>query len=70
MTDTHSSSSVGATASPQHRDERRIGEFLASHGGPFYQLQVQLKLLKENSLRAAPRAALFVALAWGKHAQS
>lgn len=47
------------------RAEADLGEFLASHGGPFFELQEQLKLLKENALRVGRRAALFVALAWG-----
>lgn len=42
-----------------------LGEFLASHGGPFFELQQQLKLLQHNSLRVGPRALMFVALAWG-----
>jgi hypothetical protein len=42
-----------------------LGEFLASHGGPFFELQAQLKLLQKNALRVGARAALFVALAWG-----
>jgi hypothetical protein len=46
------------------RDEQ-IAEFLASHGGPFYELQARLKLLHENALQSGTRAALFVALAWG-----
>lgn len=41
-----------------------LGEFLASHGGPFFELQQQLKLLQHNALRVGPRALLFVALAW------
>lgn len=42
-----------------------IGDYLAAHGGPFYELQRQLGLLRENALRTVPRALLFVALAWG-----
>jgi hypothetical protein len=42
-----------------------LGEFLASHGGPFFELQEQLNLLRENALRVGRRAILFVALAWG-----
>lgn len=60
MTDTADSSST-----TPHPDEPRVTAFLASHGGPFFNLQAQLRLLRENSLRAAPRAALFVFLAWG-----
>lgn len=59
MTDTASSSPHAA--SPQHG----AGDYLASHGGPFFQLQMRLRLLKENSLRAPHRAVLFIALAWG-----
>jgi hypothetical protein len=40
-------------------------EFLAFHGGPFFQLQKRLKLLRQNALRVGPRAVFFVALAWG-----
>lgn len=43
----------------------RIAEYLASHGGPFYELQSRLKLLHANALQSGRRAALFVALAWG-----
>jgi len=46
-------------------DDGRIGEFLAAHGGPFYELQLRLRMLREHSLQAGRRAALFVALAWG-----
>lgn len=41
-----------------------IGEFLASHGGPFYALQERLKLLHARALNSGSRAALFVGLAW------
>ncbi|MDW6022895.1 hypothetical protein SAZ10_14120 [Mesorhizobium sp. BAC0120] len=46
-------------------DNGRIGEFLSAHGGPFYELQLRLKMLREHSLQAGRRAVLFVALAWG-----
>ena len=46
-------------------DEARIGRFLVAHGGPFYELERQLGLLRENALRAGSRALLFVGLAWG-----
>jgi hypothetical protein len=42
-----------------------LANFRASHGGPFFELQAQLRLLRENTLRAGTRAVLFVALAWG-----
>jgi hypothetical protein len=66
---------VNETATPTSADENvedpsshpdhDLGEFLASHGGPFFELQEQLQLLRQNALRVGPRAALFVALAWG-----
>ena len=43
----------------------RIGNYLASHGGPFFELQRRLGLLREDALLAGRRAAMFVALAWG-----
>ncbi len=39
-------------------------DFLASHGGPFFDLQAQLSLLKQNSLQVGRSAVLFVAIAW------
>ena len=44
--------------------ESKIGEFLSAHGGPFYELQLRLKMLQEHTLRSARRAILFVAAAW------
>lgn len=46
-------------------EEKKAGEFLLAHGGPFYELQRLLGLLREDAFNAAPRALLFVALAWG-----
>lgn len=46
-------------------EETRIQEYLAARGGPFYDLQRQLGLLADDAFRAAPRAVLFVAFAWG-----
>jgi hypothetical protein len=43
----------------------QVPDFLIAEGGPFYDLQRQLRLLRENAFRAAPRAMLFVFLAWG-----
>ncbi len=43
----------------------QIGEYLASHGGPFFELQRRVRLLEEDALHAGRRAAFFVALAWG-----
>jgi hypothetical protein len=45
--------------------DARTGEFLLAHGGPFYALQKQLGLLREDAFRAGFRAVLFVGLAWG-----
>lgn len=42
-----------------------IGDFLASHGGPFFELQRRLKLLHDSALQVGRRAVVFVALAWG-----
>lgn len=42
-----------------------IEEFLVARGGPFYELQQRLGLLREEAFRAGPRAMLFVFLAWG-----
>ena len=45
--------------------EERITEFLLSHGGPFYELQRQLGLIRENALQTIPRILVFTGLAWG-----
>lgn len=42
-----------------------VDEFLVAHGGPFFELQRRLGLLREDALRAGIRAPLFVGLAWG-----
>ena len=42
-----------------------IGDFLASHGGPFYELQRRLNLLRDSALQVGRRAFVFVAIAWG-----
>jgi len=39
--------------------------FLASHGGPFFELQCRLRLLHEEALHVGRRAMIFIALAWG-----
>jgi hypothetical protein len=46
-------------------EQVQIEQFLIARGGPFYELQRQLGLLRENAFRAGSRALLFVALAWG-----
>ncbi len=45
--------------------QKPFADFLASHGGPFYELQARLHLLHAQSLRVVSRAVIFVALAWG-----
>jgi hypothetical protein len=42
-----------------------IGEYLASHGGPFFELQRRMGVLREDALLAERRALIFVSLAWG-----
>jgi hypothetical protein len=42
-----------------------LADFLASHGGPFYELQARLHLLQARSLKVRSRAVIFVAIAWG-----
>jgi hypothetical protein len=52
-------------ATSSTKEEARISEFLIARGGPFYELQRQLGLLREDAFRAGSRALLFVGLAWG-----
>ncbi|RWF46498.1 MAG: hypothetical protein EOS46_17290 [Mesorhizobium sp.] len=40
-------------------------DFLAFHGGPFFELQQRLNLLHDRSLKTGRRVLLFVSLAWG-----
>ena len=42
-----------------------VADFLAAHGGPFYELQERLGLLKQSALQSGRRALIFVGLAWG-----
>lgn len=42
-----------------------LDDYLASHGGPFFELQRRLGLLRENALHVGRRALLFVALCFG-----
>lgn len=46
-------------------EDRSIGDYLASRGGPFFELQLRLGMLHEDALHAERRAAIFVALGWG-----
>ena len=45
--------------------DREAPDFLIAHGGPFYELQRRLGLLRERAFRAGRRALLAVGLAWG-----
>jgi len=45
-------------------EEAGIGEFFVARGGPFYTLQRQLGLLREDAFRAGLCAMLFVGLDW------
>lgn len=45
--------------------EKQLADFLASHGGPFYELQARLRLLSADALKVRSRAVVFVAVAWG-----
>ena len=41
-------------------EEKKAREFMLAHGGPFYELQRRLGLLREDAFRAGSRALLFV----------
>ena len=45
-------------------DTKAIADFLIARGGPFYELQRRIGLLREDAFRDGPRAVLFVFLAW------
>jgi hypothetical protein len=45
--------------------QTQFDDFLASHGGPFYELQARLHMLRADSLKVGSRAVIFVAVAWG-----
>jgi hypothetical protein len=65
MTSIIGSADVAIGVDADEDEARRIGEYLASHGGPFFELQRRLGVLREDALLAGRRAAIFVALAWG-----
>ncbi len=46
------------------RPDPTASEYLAAHGGPFFELQRRFGLLHERSLKTGRRALLFVGLAW------
>jgi hypothetical protein len=53
-------------AAPASRDRAPgIGDFLIARGGPYYDLQQRLGLLREQALHAGRRAIILVGLAWG-----
>jgi hypothetical protein len=54
-----------ASATTLEERPRGVGEFLIARGGPFYDLQQRLGLLRERALNAGRRAALLIGLAWG-----
>jgi hypothetical protein len=57
-------SSTSTATHPAAAERARL-DFLASHGGRFFDLQRRLNLLNERALRTGRRAILFVAIAWG-----
>ena len=46
------------------RQPQKVADFLASRGGPFYELQSRLGLLQERTLQVGKRAVIFIAVAW------
>jgi hypothetical protein len=54
-------------ASPTLADDRPrgMGDFLIARGGPFYDLQQRLGLLREHAFHAGRRAVILIAIAWG-----
>lgn len=46
-------------------ETKEIGDFLAAHGGPFYEMQRRLGLLHKDAFHAGSRALIYVGLAWG-----
>jgi hypothetical protein len=65
MTDIAKDFDVATNADIVADQSAGIGEFLASHGRPFFELQRRVGVLEEDALHAGRRAAIFVALAWG-----
>lgn len=54
----------GQAAPAPRRPDPTASEYLAAHGGPFFELQRRFGLLHERSLKTGRRALLFVGLAW------
>jgi hypothetical protein len=65
MTHIASAMDIATGAEATKEEAAGIGDFLASHGGPFYELQRRVGALEEDALHAGRRAAIFVALSWG-----
>ena len=65
MTELVADGNIAEIDDADREEAGRIGDYLASHGGPFFELQRRLGMLREDALLAGRRAALFVALAWG-----
>ena len=65
MTDIAREMDFAAAAEVASGETGGIGEFLASHGGPFFELQRRVGALEEDALHAGRRAAMFVGLSWG-----
>ena len=65
MTELAADGNIAEIDAADGEEASRIGDYLASHGGPFFELQRRLGMLREDALLAGRRAALFVALAWG-----
>jgi hypothetical protein len=65
MTVLAESADIAEGVSASGAGARTIGEYLASHGGPFFELQRRLGVLREDALLASRRAVIFVSLAWG-----
>jgi hypothetical protein len=58
-------SELGMSAEPVDDAEHQIGDFRIARGGPFYELQQRLGLLRERALHAGRRVAILVGIAWG-----
>lgn len=53
------------TEASTNPEQKQLADFLASHGGPFYELQARLHLLHARSPKVRSRSLIFVAVAWG-----
>ena len=46
------------------RENVQFADYLAYQGGPFYELQERMGLLKKDALNAPRRALIYIAIAW------